>query len=275
LILEKLKGIFDSLGESEKRAARYILERPDDVIHYSITEFAHHCETSEATIYRLCRKLGFSGYHDFKIYLARELSFPREVMKRVEGDFSSFVEMVVNDNVDILRSTKEILDIHQLEKAVDLILDSDRLIFFGVGRSSPIAQDGSLRFALLGFRTSYYSDPHAQVMVAAGLSENDVVVAISHTGMIRDIVKSVQVAKSSKARTIAITAGMKSPLAGEADITLHVALGKEQAWDFLNNRIGEMLMIDLLYRCVLYKLGEKMDTHFENLREVLRPKRFK
>jgi len=65
LILEKLKGIFDSLGESEKRAARYILERPDDVIHYSITEFAHHCETSEATIYRLCRKLGFSGYHVF------------------------------------------------------------------------------------------------------------------------------------------------------------------------------------------------------------------
>ncbi|HHF08718.1 MAG TPA: MurR/RpiR family transcriptional regulator, partial [Kosmotoga arenicorallina] len=76
MIIPRLKGLYDSLGTSEKKVANYIITRADDVIHYTITELAHFSGSSEATVYRLVKKLGFSGYQSFKITLARELSVP-------------------------------------------------------------------------------------------------------------------------------------------------------------------------------------------------------
>lgn len=276
MILTKLRGIYNSLSESEKLAAQYILERPDDVIHYSITEFARHCGSSEATIYRLCKKLGFDGYQDFKIALARELSFPKEeiALTSENKNFREFVNSTFKDNLNLIKDTHELLDFDSLNEAVDIILNSNRILFFGVGRSGAITQDASLRFALLGFHSAHYVDPHAQVMVAAALTEKDTVVGISHSGMIRDIVKSLQVARDSGTKTIAITSGIDSPITKVADVVLYCATGRKHPSDFFTNRIGELVIVDVLYKSVLFHIKERVNTHFENLNEILKPKRF-
>lgn len=276
LILAKLKGIFNSLSGSEKLAANYILERPDDVIHYSITEFARHCGASEATIYRLCRKLGFSGYQNFKITLARELSFPKDdiVEKGNKKNLREFVEEIFIENFELMKDTQELLDFSSLSKAVEIILNSNRILFFGVGRSGALAQDASLRFALLGFPSAYYIDPHAQVMVSASLSDKDAVIGISHSGMIRDIVKSLQVARDSGAKVISITSGIDSHITKVSNVSLYCAAGKKHPSDFYVSRIGELIVIDILYKAVLFKIKDKAERHFENLDEVLKPKRF-
>ncbi len=277
LILTVLEGMYNSLGESEKLVADYVIKRPDDVIHYSITEFSMHCKASEATIYRLCRKIGFDGYQQFKIALARELTLPSGKFTSLEEvkDFPGFVSAMFDESIGILKDTRQLLDVEQLQKGVKLILNAKRLLFFGVGRSASIAKDGSLRFAILGFHTVSYSDPHAQVMVGAGLTKFDVVIGISHSGAIRDIVKSMEVARDTGAKTIAITAGINSPITEVADVILHCAAGKEHLGNFLNNRIGEFTIMNVLYRSVLLKMGEKINPHLDNLyNKILKPKRF-
>ncbi|MCD6253835.1 MAG: MurR/RpiR family transcriptional regulator [Thermotogae bacterium] len=276
MILEKLQGVYGSLGDSEKRVADYILERPDDVIHYSITELARHSGASEATIYRLCRKLDFDGFQHFKIALARELSVPRQSLLETEEiqDLEKLVRTIFDENLELIKGSLELLDLSAVKEAVDVMLDARRLVFFGVGRSSPIAEEGAFRFMLLGFASNSYSDPHAQVMVASTLTSEDVVVGISHSGMIRDIVKSLQVARESGAKTIAITSGIGSPMTEVADIILYCAAGRKQSSEFLTNRVGEMVVVDMLYKCVLSMIREKVFPHFNNLSEMLKPKRF-
>ncbi len=277
LILAVLEGIYNSLGESEKLVADYVIKRPDDVIHYSITEFSMHCKSSEATIYRLCRKIGFDGYQQFKIALARELTSPIGSFASLKNgkDFSGFVDTIFDESIEVLENTRRLLDMEKLQKSVSIILNSKRLLFFGVGRSAPMAKDGSLRFAILGFHTVSYSDPHAQVMVGAGLTKFDVVVGISHSGAIRDTVKSLEIARDRGAKTIAITAGLNSPITEIADITLYCAAGKEHLGNFLNNRIGEFVVMNVLYRSVLSKMEKEMSSHLDNLyNKILKPKRF-
>lgn len=276
LILEKLQGVYEGLGDSEKRVADYVLERPDDIIHYSITELAQHSGASEATIYRLCRKLDFDGFQHFKIALARELSVPRQSLLETEKiqDLEKLVKAIFDENLELIKGTLELLDLSVVKKAVDVMLDARRLVFFGVGRSSSIAEDGAFRFMLLGFASNSYNDPHAQVMVASTLTSEDVVVGISHSGMIRDIVKSLQVARESGARTIAITSGIGSPMTEVADIVLYCAAGRKRSSEFLTNRVGEMVVVDMLYKCALSMLKEKVFPHFSNLSEMLKPKRF-
>jgi len=277
LILAVLEGMYNSLGESEKLVADYVIKRPDDVIHYSITEFSMHCKASEATIYRLCRRIGFDGYQQFKITLARELTLPSREFTSLEEvkDFPGFVNAMFDENIRILKDTRQLLDVEKLQKSVELILNAKRLLFFGVGRSASIAKDGSLRFAILGFHTASYSDPHAQVMVGAGLTKFDVVIGISHSGSIRDIIKSMEIARDTGAKTIAITAGINSPITKVADIVLYCAAGIERLGNFFNNRVGEFAIMNVLYRSVLLQMEEKINPHLDNLySNILKPKRF-
>jgi len=277
LIITLIQGMYNSLSDSEKLVADYVMKRPDDVIHYSITEFAMHCGASEATIYRLCRKIGFEGYQQFKITLARELSVPVEEEISLEKitSFHDFMKYVMEEDISILQETTNLLKADLIQKAVEAIVKADRVLLFGVGRSAAIAQDGSLRFSLLGIHASSYSDPHAQVMIASSLTNLDVVIGISHSGMIRDIVKSMEVSKDNKATTIAITAGINSPITQVSDIVLYCAAGKERIGGFFDSRIGEFSVINVLYRSLILAKKEKLNPHLTKLYEkILKPKRF-
>ena len=276
MILSKIQGVFESLSESEKLAARYIIERPDDVIHYSITEFARFSGSSEATIYRMCKKLGFDGYQQFKIALAREVSFPAEAVVQTTGKQTTrdVVGAIFAENIGLIGRTREVLEAETIEVVIEMILNARFALFFAVGRSAPIAVDGSLRFSLLGIPSASYTDPHAQVMVASGLKQTDLVIGVSHSGMIRDLVKSMEVARDSGAKTVAITAGIDSPMTKHADAVLYCGTTTKGPSYLVTNRIGELVIVDILYKLLMLKTGPEMKPHFESLSEVLKPKRF-
>lgn len=275
MITTFIKGKYSTFSESEKKVAKYIYERPDDVIHYTITELARFSEASEATVYRLIKKLGFGGYQDFKISLARELSIPKEgTPGDSKKDLESFVKSVIDSNMNLIKQISSVLDIKSVEKAVKLIEKSKRIFFFAVGRSSAVAQSASLNFALLGLSANYYSDPHAQVMVASSMDEDDVVIGVSHTGTIRDTCKSLQIAHGAGAKTIAITSGINSPITNEADVVLYTATSDPSENSFIVNRIGEFLVLEVLYRCVLVNFETNLKKHFNKLEKALKPKRF-
>jgi len=268
LVTSKIKGIYNSLTSKEKQAAQYIIERPGDVIHYSITELSNWAGTSETTIYRVLKKAGYSGYQKFKLELARELSAPTVESKESKDIFDMIYNKTVNSLTDILRQ----IDRNKIAQACEIILNSKKLLFYAVGRSFPIALDASLKFAALGFASTAYSDPHMQVIVGSNLEKNDVVVAISHSGVIRDTYKSAQVAKDAGAFTIGMTAGVNSPLSKVVNLVLYTAAEMPQESEFTVSRIGEMFMVELLYNSVASKMSLKNKE--SRISQAMKTKRF-
>ena len=53
--------------------ADYIIAHPSEVIEMPIAELAAQCEASQATVMRFCKKVGCTGFYQFKIRLAGEL----------------------------------------------------------------------------------------------------------------------------------------------------------------------------------------------------------
>ncbi|MDH4268670.1 MAG: MurR/RpiR family transcriptional regulator, partial [Deltaproteobacteria bacterium] len=72
-VLQVIQGYLEDLRNSEKKVAQYVLTRPAKVIYQSISELAENAGTSEPTVIRFCRALGFSGFQDLKIQLAQDL----------------------------------------------------------------------------------------------------------------------------------------------------------------------------------------------------------
>src|SRR5271156_5156946 len=136
----RIQGTYNSLRTAEQRVADFILKHAEELIYLTVTELAERTETSESTVVRLCQKIGYRGYQEFKIMLARDLVGPVEqVYEHIEpGD--SLVELktkVFQANAQALRDTIEVLSDDELKKAVEAIAGARRVEIYGIGGSAP------------------------------------------------------------------------------------------------------------------------------------------
>ncbi len=272
-ILLKLNGIMNSLTPREKKVAEYILKRPEDVIHFSITEFAENAGISESTIYRLVRRLKFTGYQEFKIELAKELASPLINVNEEIGPEDSARDIatkVINSNIESLKNTLQILDPKELEKVTEAIMKARRIVTLGVGSSGVIAQEAANKLIRLGLSASAYNDTHMQIIVCSLLNEEDVVIGISHSGNLKDIIRALEVAKEAGATTVCITNNINSPITKVSKYKLYTAVPQELSYgDVLSSRIAELTVIDILYSIIAIKNLEESKEKVKRIEEAL------
>jgi len=227
--LIRLRGVYPSLKTALQKVANLILRQPEMAIYASVNEVAAAAQVSEATVMRFCRTLGFKGFQDFKIALARELVMPPTKMQEEAGagdDPAALVRGIFKLNASALEDTLEVLDLSQLQQAVQIFLTCRRLVIIGVNGSASAAQYAGLRFTPLGLDVHYFTESYQMLSAAAMLTGEDALLAISHSGSTREILDTVRVAKDNGARVIAITSNSLAPLTRIADLVL-ITSGRE------------------------------------------------
>ncbi len=218
----RLRGLYPSLKAALQKVANLILQQPEMAIYASVNEVAAAAQVSEATVMRFCRILGFKGFQDFKIALARELVAPRQKMQEEAGadDPATLVRRIFKANTSALENTLEVLDLSQLQQAVQFFLTCRRLVIIGVNGSASTAQYAGLRFTPLGLDVHCFTEFYQIFTAVAILTEGDAVLVLSHSGSTRETLEAARVAKDSGARVIAITSNTLAPLARIADLVL-------------------------------------------------------
>ena len=76
-----IKQIYNTMTESEKKIAEYLFNNSSEVYKFSASQLATITETSAASVVRFSRKLGFKGFQEFKIALAKDESISNEVVE--------------------------------------------------------------------------------------------------------------------------------------------------------------------------------------------------
>jgi glucokinase len=115
-----------------------------------------------------------------------------------------------------------------------------------MGNSRVVALDGQHKFFRFRIPTTSYGDSHLFALAAELLGPGDVVVAISTTGQLPELLDAVDVARKAGADVIAITSS-KSALARKASVCLAVD-HSEDSTTFLSmiSRILQLLLIDIM-----------------------------
>jgi RpiR family carbohydrate utilization transcriptional regulator len=215
--LIRLRGLYPSLKTALRKVADVILRQPEMAIYASVNEVAAVAAVSEATVMRFCRILGFKGFQDFKIALAREMVIPSPRLHEEAGseaeDEVAVVRKVFQTNGVALQDTLEILDIEAMKEAAQLLLTARQIMVVGVGGSGPAVAYACNRFLLLGLKALRCTDFYLMLTAAAMLSRGDVVLAISNLGTTREILETAGIAREKGARVMCITNNSLSPLA--------------------------------------------------------------
>ncbi len=275
--LALIRESIESLRNSEKKVAKCVLTDPSAVITSSITELAERAGTSEPTVIRFCRKLGLGGYMELRLNLARDLPSSQYIFENISEDDSlaGIAGKVLNAHREAIANALSRLNLDDLDLAVRALQAARRIEFYGFGGSAVVARDAYHKFFRLGIPCAAHDDSHMQVMSAALLGPDDVVLVFSHTGSTKDIIDSARIARKAGAKVIGIIGSENAPLLKECDISLSV-YSQEAALRLapMTSRMVQLAIVDVLFVAVAMKNFEGIKTRLDQVKRSLVDKRY-
>lgn len=273
-IQEKL----ESLSKMERKTAECMAENQDKLIYASITELAELAGTSEATVTRVCTKLGYSGFQALKVSVARELVSQQEKIHedlKADSPPEMIIDKIFSSAIHTLTMTRKALDGKAVAGSIEALCRARRIVVIGNGNSGAIALDAQHKFLRIGLNVSAYTDDHMQMIAVVSMTKDDVLIAISHSGSSRDVAEAMQVAKENGATVISITNNGISPVSKLADIRLYTYSQETKYRTYaISSRMAELTIIDTLYTGVSLRLGDKAIQNFEALEKALVVKKY-
>ena len=199
----------DSLTKSGIIVADYLMQHAEDAQYLSISSLAKACGVAEATIFRFCRALGFDGYNEMKIALAKATATAMPVCTHA-----------YNTAIEALNGTRSALDPESVDRAATLLQRARQVFFFGQGGSYILACDIWARFSMLSTKFRTAGDSHMQAIAASLMGPEDVVVFVSYSGATRDMMDTLHLARENGAKVILLTHYSDAPGAALADVVL-------------------------------------------------------
>ncbi|WP_238145752.1 MurR/RpiR family transcriptional regulator [Burkholderia gladioli] len=267
-IVSRIAECAPALRDAERKVASRILDDLAAAAHASIGEIAAQAEVSVATVTRFAKAVGCRDVRELKLRLAQAAAVGERFLAPAAGlpDDAASASRVYEDVRATLEQHHALLRQTAFEAPAAALAGARMIYVYGQGGGSTALAD-ELRFRLVRFGrpVASYQDALLQRMVASTMGEDCVLVALSVTGRVPELLESCALAKRYGARVIALTAPA-SPLARLADDLIPVlAFETDFIFKPSTSRYALMMALDVLVTEVALRLG---DTCRETLRRV-------
>lgn len=223
-VYQKIAEKIPKMSKAQEKIARYILSHPNSAPFLTVEKLANLSNVSIATVTRFVIFLGYKGYPEFlrdiqecmqnQVTKIEKIRVPErhggeEKEKIIYGVFES--------DLNNIKSTIEEVNVTEIKKSVNEILQADRVYIIAKANSYA-----------LGVFLKYYLDFLVNdVIIITGteilpkkVSEKDLIIGISFDKHIKSCVEVFKYLKEKGAKTLAITDNMLSPFVPYSDITL-------------------------------------------------------
>ena len=242
-----------SATESEKEVLRFLINQTREAVEMDIHTMAKKCFCSPATIVRICKKNGFSGFKELKQALWNDMNFSKQLMQ-VNLDAPSgekipnIVANVLNTNIMAIQNIYNLLDFDELDRIVALLLSQRYVYLYGIGASFLVAKDFQQKLERINKRTFLYEDIHLQLISSTNLEPGDVAIIVSYSGLTKEIIEIARNVKMCGGKIIAITKYGTNKLSSMSDFNLFVPiLEKPLRVGASSSRVSQLSVVDIVY----------------------------
>ncbi|MGU8478312.1 MurR/RpiR family transcriptional regulator [Clostridium perfringens] len=270
-----IKQNLNNFTDGERKIADYILENKDDVINFSAQELADRVDGSAAGVVRFSKKLGFKGFTNLKVELAKdneEFNNDFNEIIREDDDIKVMVKKAITANITTLEKTSRLINFDSLSEAIEILKNSKKIYIYGIGASGLVALDFQYKLLRIKKEAIYNLDSHIQLATASIIDKEDVAIGISYSGETREVTLAIDEAKRIGAKTIAITKmGRNNKLSNSADISLYIPNEeKEMRLGAISSRISALTLIDLLYLGIVKSDISSTREHLKETRILIK-----
>ncbi|GMA24620.1 transcriptional regulator [Luteimicrobium album] len=284
-VIATIRSLLPSLLPTEQAVAQVLLARSAEIVELSSQQVAELAGASRATVVRTCQSLGFSGYQQLRVLLARDAAVaatahdgtgsatrtgsptaddgtpgarPAAAGSGSARTPSGIVEDTFRQVAAGVVGMVALLDGDEVARAVEAIATARRVVVVGNGLSGPLALDAAARLTGAGRPAEAPFDVINQQITARLLAPEDVLLVISGSGSNAASLRSADAAVAAGATVIAVTAFARSPLTQLAGTNLVVTMPDLTFRDeiTLASRLPQAILVEGLVAAVTARLGE-------------------
>jgi len=231
---ERLADALERMSPAEQRVARYFQGNREEVLIASAAALAAKAETSDATVVRTARTLGYSGLEELRRTLADELRntlSPAERLTRtlgeVGGSLAAAFDLTLAIHLRSLESLRRTITPELFEEAVDGIAGARRTVVFGLGPSSSIANYLVVQLGRFGFDAAALTN--TGLLFADDLQrlrEGDLVIILAYGRVYAELAVLLDEIKRRGLRSFLVTDTLAAVLRRRVNLVLPVARGR-------------------------------------------------
>ena len=277
LIGEKMETI--KLSNNEELVKTYIKTYPETLKALTTRELAELIYTSPSTLVRFSKKLGFTGWNEFRDAYLKEYDYLTSHFTKINANMPftahdtmvSIANKIISLKQETLEDTKQLINTEALKKATELIINSNSIKMFGSNNIIYELSEFQFKMSRINRDVFFTGLQGEQHHFANRCKPTDVAIIVSYTGESSYLLKIVQQLRSQNIPIIAITRVGNNRLSNLATITLHVttrekAYGKIGAFSSLESI---RCVLDILYSCVFAKDYQKNLTYKKSVAKKL------
>jgi len=279
IISARIKGNYTIFSKSEKRIADYMISNPSSCINATAKDIAEKTDTSAATVVRFSRVLGFTGLEDMKRFLLMNSS-PPAGPGRDTGSSSelSLKQETFQYNENCVSKVYQNLDEKMLSQAVAKLAAARMVYLIGMGGSGSSVSCAYDAFLKIGIPCTIIMDPIFQVMTLSAEKHprKCAVLCICHSGRVRDLLDTMQIASERGMTTIGLTGFPETPMNKYLDYQILMGANEHPVFsDSMAARICELNVLSLIYAGLVRQLGNKNDGLSDAINNSIGMKRTK
>ena len=273
----RIRSIYDSLSNAEKKVADYFLENMENVFNLPIAELAQEAGVSKVAWVRFCKDIGYDGLKGLKKALFAQMR--EKTDETVADPFSdvrdivstkSLIEGIKLNSIRAIQDTAEILDPDSLEEAAKTLLNARSVRIFGVGASGMVGNDLHSKLMRINKNSYFATDHHTQLTYAASMTPQDVAVLISMSGTTSEVLEILSLVKRCNVPSIALTKYSKTPLALNADTVLYISSPEiTMRSGATSSRLAQLMVIDALFTAVAHMDYDAIAVNLEKSHESI------
>ena len=273
-IIVRIRFQLPSLPRAEKTIASAILENPEEIGHMTVAKLANETESSEAAVIRFCKRIGYSGFTEFKNDFVTTYSAVDDaalVSDNIdsEDDMQEILKKVFQSNIQTLTDTLA-LATPSYNDALEAMLKANKINFYGVGDAYVVCLLANMKLCRMGVNSSAHSDVVLQLNSAAELKPGDVAFAISYEGRSKNVLEAIRIAKSKGATVICVTKMNKSPLVKLSDIVLYISTNDlTVGQDKVLRRVADQAIVDALIVGMTIRKPREYRPHIKMVQEAI------
>ena len=206
------------LSSKRQEIIRPVQEHPHEFVLLTVRGLAKRLNTDTATLLRIVRGMGFSGYREFKEYLHAVSISQFSLLSRYDGktpdsDLAAHARRALDQDLKNIQALRNTLDFGRLAALARRIYGARRVLLFGGDLTIALVTFLQYNFMLLGITVEAATTPGQTVHLVRSCGRRDLVIAVSFQRGLRQTVEGLQQARAKGAYCVGLTNTFVSPIA--------------------------------------------------------------
>lgn len=269
--LEKRIELCDSMTPLESEIASYILNNKDAVTKLKIQELADILFISKSAIHRFVKKIGFNGFNDLKVSIAKEnadllennsyinVNYPFQAKDNPRQIAFKLLELYEK----AIKDTFEYVDLDQIKAVSKLIDSADVIDVYTHAHNSNIAENFQDKMLTIGKSVNCPSSFYNQRLTVLASDQKHVAIILSYLGKATFILPIVKKLYEKGVKVIQI--GKAGSNYYSQYVTYHLSISDSEnnrdRMSQFSSHIAMQYIMDVLYGCI-YNEKRKKNTKY-------------